>query len=829
MTRPPPRRPPGPSPAAHLTEHGPAESQLITLQLHEAQLRGILASASEGIVTTDASQTIVMVNLAAARMFRCAVEELIGQPVEHLLPEHVRAHHHEAIAAFGAAESPARRMRGRGELTALRTDGEEFPIEAGISQAHVDGQRLFTVILRDLSAERHAAAELDRSERLLAATFNVSNVGIVHLDSSTHRLVAVNPAFCRLSGYDETELIGRSPEDLNLPTEPFDHDRFAALVRGDEDGRTERRLVRRDGSVVWVELSGSVVSDAAGRPSRVVAVVQDVTARRQAEAALRAREARLAFLVRLNDRLRPLDDAAQISLAASRLLGEFLDADRVGYAEDTGDGETMDVVRHHTRGVPGIEGRHRYVDYGTAMLSAFQDGRTVVRPDVANDPALSAEEKAAHAALQLGATVNVPLHKAGRLAAVFFVHRRQAHAWTADEVWLIEEVAERIRADIERARAEAAQRADRAQLESALDSMSDAFYIGDRDSNLLECNEAFAHFHRMPSIRACPRTLAQWRDILEVRNPDGTLVPESNWPVPRALRGETGSNVQLTLRRTDTGAQWPASYSFSPIRSPEGTVVGAVVSARDITEFRRMHDELATAHAELQQLIAAQDRVQEQERLRIARELHDDLQQRLAAIGMEAASVQAASRSADPAVRAALERIERIALQTIDSARRIIEDLRPEALETLGVPAALERLAERFGERTGMDTRLDTEALDPADLRRLVPLGTCLYRVTQEALTNVARHAQARHARITLASVPGERLRLSVTDDGIGLPDDQAADRRRFGLLGMRERVRAAGGTLRVHGQAGQGTRIEAELPLPAAEPGAPDGHPPHD
>jgi len=806
-------------PMSRNPEPHPAPADELVLQLREAQLRGILDSASEGIVTVDATQTIVMANRAAACMFGCKVEDLIGSPLARLLPEPLRLRHAEALAAFGAAESPARRMGGRRELRALRADGRSFPIEAGISQAHVDGMRLYTVILRDLSEERQAADALQHSNRLLAATFSVSNVGIVHVDVGSRRIGAVNKAFCRLSGYSEAELVGQPIDLLNHPEEPFDPAGFARIVQGDGDGRSERRLVRRDGTSVWIELSGSVVTDGAGQPARVVGVVQDISARRAAEDALRAREARLAFLVRLNDLLRALDEPPRIIAEASRLLGEFIGADRVGYAEDGGDGDSIEVVRHHTHLVLGLSTVPHIPPYVDHLLAAFRAGRTVVRPDIPGDPALSAQEKAAHAALQLGATVNVPLRRGEQLIAVFFVHARQPRAWTADEVALIEGVAERIRADIARARAESAMRASKAELEAALASMNDAVYIADTDGRLVHCNAAFASFHRTGSLADSPHNLAEWQDLLDVRTMDGQVLPIERWAVPRALRGESGSHLEQRLRRRDNGETWIGSYSYAPIRQPDGRIGGAVVTARDITDLRRMHDELADAHAELQQLVAAQDRVQEQERLRIARELHDDLQQHLAAIGMEAASVQAAAQAADPAIGAALARIERIALQTISAARRIIQDLRPEALEEMGLVAALDRLAQRFQRRSGIEVRLDAGALAEADVPQLATQGTCLYRVTQEALTNVARHARARSVRITLASRPGHRVRLVIADDGIGLPAaDDRRGRQRFGLLGMRERLRAAGGSLQLRSTPGQGCEIEAELPL---SPGA--------
>ncbi|WP_128002801.1 PAS domain S-box protein [Piscinibacter defluvii] len=788
------------------------------LELREGQLRGMLETASEGIVAVDEAQTIVMANRAAADMFGRRVDQLIGADLSCLIPERFRARHRIDLAAFGDAEAPARRMRGRGEILGLRAGGEEFPLEAGISQAHVDGKRLYTVVLHDLSEERRAAAVLHHSAQMLAATFNVSNVGMVHIDPSTRRFVAVNAAFCALTGFDEAELLAMGPDDLNHPDDRLDEARFQALLEGRAGYRFEKRLVRKDGGIRHVQLEGNVVRDADGRVQRVVGVLHDVTARRAAEDALRSRDARQTFLVRLNDRLRRLDDPVAVTTDAVCLLGEFVGAQRVGYAEDAGDGVTIDVTQSYSNGVPDLIGRYRNEDYGPALLQALRAGRTVVRPDIAGDASLGDAEKAAHARLHLGASVDVPLLKGGRLAAVFFVHASTARHWSADEVALFEEVAERIRADIERTRAEAALRSAKAQLEAALASMNDAVFIADADGRVLTFNDAFVTFHRCRGRADCPTELQCWGEIVEVCWPDGSPASPEHWAVPRALRGETGSNVEYVLRRRDSGERWVGSYSFAPIRDAAGRIAGAVASARDVTEFKRMHAELQASHAELQRLLDAREGVQERERLRIARELHDDMQQSLAAVLMEATVVRESLGHADPGAAEALARIEHATEQAIASARRIIHDLRPQALEEFGLVAALENLAAQFSQRTGIACRVDASGLAAADEARLVPQGTCLYRVAQEALNNVAKHAHASTVQVTLASRAPQQLLLSVADDGIGIAAGSEHRHGAFGLIGMRERLRAAGGTLQVHSPPGGGTTLDAQVPLAPPE-----------
>jgi PAS domain S-box-containing protein len=135
-------------------------------------------------------------------------------------------------------------------------------------------------------------------------------------------------------------------------------------------------------------------------------------------------------------------------------------------------------------------------------------------------------------------------------------------------------------------------RESRAKLEAALASMTDAVFISDAQGRFIEFNDAFATYHRFKSKSECAKTFAQYPDILDVFLADGTLAPLDMWAVPRALRGETASNAEYTLRRKDTGETWVGSYSFAPIRGKNGAITGSVVVGRDITERKRAQEAL---------------------------------------------------------------------------------------------------------------------------------------------------------------------------------------------------------------------------------------------
>ena len=160
----------------------------------------------------------------------------------------------------------------------------------------------------------------------------------------------------------------------------------------------------------------------------------------------------------------------------------------------------------------------------------------------------------------------------------------------------------------------------RAKLEAALASMIDAVFISDAEGRFVDFNDAFATHYRFKNKDECLKTLAEYPEILDVFMADGQLAPLDQWAVPRALRGETVTNAEYTLRRKDTGETWVGSYSFGPIRDKDGRIVGSVVAGRDITERKQMEEELRRSHDELElrvrertaELISANEDLQKQ-------------------------------------------------------------------------------------------------------------------------------------------------------------------------------------------------------------------------
>jgi two-component system sensor histidine kinase UhpB len=199
--------------------------------------------------------------------------------------------------------------------------------------------------------------------------------------------------------------------------------------------------------------------------------------------------------------------------------------------------------------------------------------------------------------------------------------------------------------------------------------------------------------------------------------------------------------------------------------------------------------------------------VQEGERQRIARELHDEVGQTLTAMLLQ---VERVYRQAPEQLRDELDEMRETARSGAEDVRRIAQRLRPEALEELGLPSALLALGDAFGEQTGVRLRSDIAR----DLRLSAQQELVVYRVAQEALTNIARHADARHAQLELGA-DAEAVTLVVSDDGRGF--DPQALQASYGIRGMRERALLIGAQLRLRARPAGGTEVRLRIPLETA------------
>ena len=314
---------------------------------------------------------------------------------------------------------------------------------------------------------------------------------------------------------------------------------------------------------------------------------------------------------------------------------------------------------------------------------------------------------------------------------------------------------------------------------------------------------------------ACRRTSGySFEEMKDKRVWDFLPVPEDTEPaeaVFAALRRgtETVVNHESAWIAKD-GSRHAIAWSSLAHRAADGSVRRVISTGIDITRRQLSEDALRHSQAELRRLTANLLTTQEEERKRLARELHDDVNQRMAMLANEVSMLEQGLPGSAETVRTQLRSLRESVEQLSDDLRRAAQQLHPSALEHFGLVAALESFCTDFSKLYSIRLKFTHRGVPEA-----VPfeVSLCLYRVAQECLHNLAKHSQAKQATLSLRGTQ-ESLVLSVIDKGQGFDPQATANRTGLGIIGMRERVRLVGGSVSIDSRPGKGTRVDVRVPL---------------
>ncbi len=672
---------------------------------------------------------------------------------------------------------------------------------------------VYLAIIEDITERKQIEEALRSSELRFRALSEATTTAIFVYQHD--RFLYANPAALAISRFTLEELLTMSLWHIIHPEfRDWARARLAAVELGDQDpSRLELPILRKDGETRWLDFSAATIL-IDGRPARIGSAY-DITEQRLAEARERAR---LELVIRLQEGQLKLARLAHGDLTPDlrtiiRIAAETIGVERVGlwlfnearsalvcrelYRRSLGTYETE----------PALE-----VSRYPAYFEALQRTLSVEATSTSSDAVMKELAEPYLRPLGIASMLDVPIRRAGKLVGVLCCeHVGEQRVWSAEETSFVAAVADHVVLSFaveERRNAMEALRASEARFALAAQGANDGLWDWNMATGEVYLSPRWKHLlgfedeelpNRLPSFfdRLHPDDQSRAKDALLFH-----LERRAPYDLEFRLRCKDGSYRWFRSRGQ---AQW--DENGRPYR-----MAGSIT---DITDRRQAFDALNDAYRSLQSMSREVQVAQERERTRLSRELHDEFGQSLGALQFDLARL-AESDSENSPPSESVGRLATSALATVErlfvSLREMIKGLRPAVLEELGLVAAIESMADKLGQQSKLDCRI---LADP-ELRvsiGSVELEGALYRMTQELLTNIVRHAKATSATVALRCVEGW-VQLTVQDDGRGFQIDKALRKGHHGLQGIRERAELLGGTVEVQSVPSKGSCVTVSIPI---------------
>jgi PAS domain S-box-containing protein len=611
---------------------------------------------------------------------------------------------------------------------------------------------------RDITERKRAEERLRQSEADFAAAQRVARLGTWRFDIGANT-VRWSEELYRIFDIEKTAF-GGTYESFLSRVHPDDRPRVVEMNRkaraSGEPFDLDYRIVTQAGEVKDIREIGYAVKDAGDRVVGLFGTAQDITDRKRAERELRRSEAYLA-------------ESQRISHVGS-WAWNVATREIIFWSQ-----ENYDIY--------GFDPNREALTFQKVLQRIHPDDRPVFDQAVER---MVREERD----FELDFRLVLPD------GSIKYIHST-GHPIVDERGRLVEHLCTHIDFT-ERRRTEERLR----EYEKVVEGLEEMIVVLDRDYRFLIANRAYLRYRGNEKEQVLGRLLSDISD-------KGIFETTVKKRLDECLRGKV-VRYELKYPFANIGER-DLFISYFPIEGRFGVDRVAVI-LRDITERKRAEEELERSRDQLRALAARLQNVREEERTRVAREIHDELGQALTAIRLDLSSLV---HNLPPENKQQSGSLLRLVDETIQSVRRISTELRPAVLDALGLVPALEWAAEEFETRTGTKCRVDLPEDDlVVDLER----STALFRIFQEALTNVARHANAAEVNVRLVKEDGS-LTLEVHDNGQGISQDQLAAGRSLGILGMRERALLLGGELTVSGAPGKGTTVRVRIPETSRTP----------
>jgi PAS domain S-box-containing protein len=628
-------------------------------------------------------------------------------------------------------------------------------------------------IRNDITERKRAEEALHRSEERWQLAATGTTDGIWDWDVAGHT-VFLSARWKQLRGYREEE-IGVDETEWSSRIHPEDSPGVMATLQSYFNKEIpafhcEYRTRRKDGTYFWISDRGIAVWDAQGRVVRMVGSETDITERKRAEAELRHSEEQFRTVVESAPYgILSVDGGGRIVLVNGQLERQF------GYRREELIGNPVETL------LPGrLRGDH------AGLREAYQEAPEVRTMGRGRD-LYGLRKDGSEFPIEIGLSPIETISGTVVLASVVDITERKQR---------------------EHALAE-----QRRLYKTVTDNAALALFIMDDSQQCVFMNPAAEALTGFALVEVMGRPL---HDVVHHTRPDGSHYPLSECPIDQAFPKNDREQGEEIFVHKD-GHFYSVAFTASPIRNELGQPVSTVIEVQDITERKRA--ELALQQnqmllnekrEELQVLTDKLFTAQDTERQRIARDLHDDFSQRLVAVALDLEDLGRNPPLLPDAFGRALEPIREQLAQLSDDLRNLAHRLHPSLLKHAGLQAALDEHVHQAMKRCGLDITLKVRNV-PDSLS--TDVATCLFRVFQECLQNVAKHANATEVLVKLSG-SSKGIGLSVTDNGTGFAhQDKSSHQKGLGLTSMRERLRLLNGFLNIHSRPAEGTKVCAWIP----------------
>ncbi|MBN8699323.1 MAG: PAS domain S-box protein [Chitinophagales bacterium] len=790
---------------AHMNEELEERVEKRTHELAESKnvLEQTFERITDSFVSFDQNWNFTYVNKKAGEIFNRRPADLVGKNIWTEFPDAKQRPSYTAL--LQAMETQ--------QYTYLETHHTEqdlwfenyiYPSPDGVS-----------VFFRNISEKKRAEQQLKTSEEKTRLIMNSALDAIISIDEAG-LITFWNPQAEQTFGWSAEEITGKSLTDTIIPPQYREmHQKGMELYRQTGKGPVLNKIieisaVNRSGAEFPIELT--IIPVRYNGSVSFSAFIRDISLRKKAEEKILKANRLYFFISQVNQMIVRATNQETLFKEACRIaveLGKFSLA-WIGLVDEATESVVPVVYageeNKYLSEIKPISIKDIPEGHGPTG-QAIRNGQYYICNDIEADPAMDPWKDAA---LSRGyrSSMSLPIIKSGKVVGAFSFYAPVKNFFDDSEIALLEEATGDVAFALEVFEKEEMRRkAEQGIVESErrYHTLAEVSPVG-----IFHTDAAGSTTYVNPrwcQISGITYEKAMGNGWFEAVHPDDRDMLRRNWE--EATRHQQVSVSEYRFVRPNGSTAWVIGQAI-PERDADGAIVGYVGTTTDITDRKLAEKEMEESSQKLRQLTTHLLNIREEERKRIGREIHDELGQQLTAIKMDISWIAKKTDPSQEAFKTKLQNVIALLDGGNQSIRRILNELRPVILDDYGLLEALRWQAQQFTANTHIPVAMTASE---SDMRIPEEISTCIFRIFQEALTNITRYAKATQVKVSL-DIDSDSVLLNIEDNGLGFDTELTKTKKSFGILGMKERVASLNGRFDLSSVPGNGTRISIHIPI---------------